>query len=279
MNMSAKPLLPASIGVFDSGVGGLTVLHQLQKRLPQENFVYLGDTARLPYGDKSGDTIIRYSLENAAFLMEKNVKMIVVACNTASSYALEPLQQALGVPVIGVIEPGAEQAVRVSEHGRIGVLGTKATINSGAYQKAILRRNSRANVFQVACPLFVPLVEERYTEHPAARLIVQEYLKPLKAQHVDTVLLGCTHYPLLKDLIIEEMGLGVEIVDSGASCAEKIKIVLKEWNLQAANDAIGSHSYFVSDDPLKFQAIGQQFLGMAIDKVELISFFSGKATR
>ena len=192
----AAPSRP-SIGLFDSGIGGLTVLQQLVRALPDENYVYFGDTARLPYGEKSRETIIRYSIENSIFLLDKNIKMLVIPCNTATAFALEKLQKIFSVPVVGVIEPGAERAVEVSKNERIGVLGTRGTIYSQSYQKAILKINPSAFVLPIACPLFVPLVEENYVAHPSARLIVQEYLRPLKDQFIDTLLLGCTHYPLL----------------------------------------------------------------------------------
>ena len=178
MNFS---LIDQGIGVFDSGVGGLTVLKELMQKLPKENFIYLGDTAHLPYGEKSQESIIRYSIDNTLFLIKKNVKMIVIACNTASAYALEELQQTFSLPVIGVIEGAVACALEVSKKKRIAILGTKGTIRSQAYQKAILSKNPKAFLLPIACPLFVPIVEERYVDHLAAQLIVQEYLKPLKS--------------------------------------------------------------------------------------------------
>lgn len=257
------------IGLFDSGIGGLTVLQQLICTLPHENFVYFGDTARLPYGDKSRETIIRYSLENADFLLEKNIKMLVVPCNTATAFALDELQKKLSIPVIGVIDPSAECAVMASKTGRIGVLGTRGTILSKAYQNAILKYDSQASIFPIACPLFVPLVEENFVNHPAAKLIVNEYLRPLASQQVDTLLLGCTHYPLLKSLIAQEVGKGVNIIDSASSCAEKVASILKQYSLKNHSSHPGSLSYFVSDDPHKFQAIGHSLLNMSIDQVML----------
>lgn len=258
-----------SIGVFDSGIGGLTVMQQLVHMLPKEHFIYFGDTARLPYGEKSRETIIRYSIENAIFLLEQGIKVLVVACNTASAHALDKLQQIFNVPVVGVIEPGAESAIKATSKGKIAVLGTKGTIQSECYQKAIFRLNPSVQVLPIACPLFVPLVEEHFLEHPAARLIVQEYLKPLKESKIDTILLGCTHYPLLKSMIRQEIGEEVAIVDSALSCAEKVSEILTARNLHSPNEAIAPslHSYFVSDDPHKFQLIGRSFLGMPIEKV------------
>lgn len=257
------------IGMFDSGLGGLTVMQQLVRVLPNENIIYFGDTARLPYGGKSPETIVRYSIENSTFLIQKNVKMLVVACNTASAHALDNLQQIFSIPVIGVIEPGAEVAVKTTKHGRIGVLGTKGTIHSQSYQKAILKISSKAMVFPVACPLFVPLVEEDYLDHPATRLIVQEYLKPLREHRIDTLLLGCTHYPLLEKLIREEIGDGVEIVDSATACAEMVSGLLLQEGISKICVKKPRYEYFVSDDPGKFQILGSAFLGSAIDSVSV----------
>lgn len=259
--------------MFDSGIGGLTVMQQLIKALPHEDVVYFGDTARLPYGGKSRETVIRYSIENTIFLLEKNVKIVVVACNTATSQALDKLQQIFGLPVIGVIDPGAQQAVEVSKGGRIAVLGTRGTIRSEAYQTAILQKDPRATVFPVACPLFVPFVEEDCLGHPAARLVVQEYLKPLKEQRVDTILLGCTHYPLLKELISNEMGKDVAIIDSASCCADKVAATLAERKLKSVESGEAKYKYYVSDDPHNFQRLGCAFLGMPISHVALANKF------
>lgn len=260
-----------SIGLFDSGIGGLTVLQQLVQVLPHEDFVYFGDTARLPYGEKSRETIIKYSIENSIFLFDKNIKMLVIPCNTATAYALSKLQKLFSVPVVGVIEPGAERAVDVSKHGRICVLGTRGTINSQSYQKAILHREPKAFVLPITCPLFVPLVEEGYVDHPAAKLIVKDYLKAIKGQKIDTILLGCTHYPLLKKLIQEEVGEEVTIVDSATSCAEKVASLLHAKSIVRESTAIGKLRYYVSDDPVKFQTAGRALLNIPIDKVDLKS--------
>ncbi|MEI8365039.1 MAG: glutamate racemase [Parachlamydiaceae bacterium] len=254
------------IGMFDSGLGGLTVMQQLVHKMPHEDIIYFGDTARLPYGGKSRETIIRYSIENAIFLIEKDVKILVVACNTATSHALDRLQQIFGIPVIGVIDPGAERAVETSSTQRIAVLATKGTIHSEAYQKAIRQLAPNAFVFPVACPLFVPLVEEGCLHHPATRLIVRDYLKPIKEQGVDTILLGCTHYPMLKALIQEEVGDHVTLVDSGSACAERVSSVLNTLNLQK-NTSPPFYQYFVSDDPHQFQTLGSAFLGFPITTV------------
>lgn len=256
-----------SIGMFDSGVGGLTVMREVMKALPRESIVYLGDTAHYPYGDKSCETIIRYSIENAIFLMEQNIKMLVVPCNTATAYALEKLRKIFNIPVIGVIEPGAEKAVQVTHNKRIAVLATRATIQSGVYQREIQKRLPGVEVIAVACPLFVPLVEEKWMHHPAAKLVVKEYLKELCDKHVDTVLLGCTHYPLLRHIIQEEVGEDVAIVDSAMTCAEKVATVLAEQSLQAHCEQEAAHRYFVSEDPQKFQHHGSEILGIPIEPV------------
>lgn len=260
------------IGMFDSGVGGLTVMKELVRVLPYENILYFGDTARLPYGAKSPETIIRYSIENSIFLIDKKIKMLVVACNTASAHALACLQERFDIPVIGVVDPGAESAVRATKQGRIGVLGTKGTINSQCYQKAILKKDSKVSVFPIACPLFVPFVEENCLDHPAIRLVIKEYLKPLKDYHIDTLLLGCTHYPLLKELIQEEVGEDILIVDSALSCSEKILELLSQNHLQRLRKTSPHYHYFVSDDPKKFQQLGTCFFGKPLDHVALCAF-------
>lgn len=205
------------IGVFDSGIGGLTVLKELALQFPQENFLYLGDTARLPYGSKSPQTIRKYSEQNIQFLEKQNVKAIVIACNTASSQLTE--HEFDGLPIYNVIEPGSQRALEVSPTGRIGVLGTRATINSQAYTKKILEMNSKAQIFDQACPLFVPLAEEGWDSDPVTNLIVFRYLSPLLQHHIDTLILGCTHYPILKNSIARVTGSSIELVDSGEAIA------------------------------------------------------------
>ena len=256
------------IGMFDSGLGGLTVLQQLRSVLPCESIIYFGDTARVPYGEKSPDTIIRYSLENASFLMDKQIKMLVVACNTVSSYALEHLKDMCDIPVIGVIEPGAQKAVEETKNQHIAVLGTTATIRSGMYEREILKRLPKAKIFPVACPLFVPLVEEQFLNHAASRLIVKEYLHVLHGKNIDTVLLGCTHYPLLRHLIQEELGPDITIVDSAKSCAESVANILKSKEIECAAHQVPKYQYFVSDDPIFFRTKSRGFLGDSIDHVE-----------
>ncbi|WP_068471507.1 glutamate racemase [Candidatus Protochlamydia phocaeensis] len=258
------------IGLFDSGVGGLTVMQEIMRVLPHESLVYFGDTARVPYGNKSRETIIRYSIENAIFLLEKQVKLLVVACNTASAFALPKLRKIFNIPIIGVVEPGAEKAVSVTRNQRIAVLGTKGTIQSRAYQTEIQRLLPHAHIFSQACPLFVPLVEERFLDHPATRLLVKEYLSGLHQQEIDTVLLGCTHYPLLKPLIQQELGAHIHLVDSATTCAEKIASILETQKLQSRASS-PSHAYYVSDDPDKFKELGEKLFGQALPHVELLN--------
>lgn len=254
------------LGLFDSGTGGLTVMREVAKRLPAEDLLYYADTARIPYGGKSKETIIRFSIENSIFLLEHAIKLLVIACNTATAHALDKLQQLFKIPVIGVIEPGAEKACQVTRNGRIAVLGTKGTIDSGAYRQAIETIRSDVEIFSVACPLFVPLVEEQFIHHPATKLIVKEYVAPLKKAKIDTLLLGCTHYPLLQHLIEEEFEGQVQIVDSASTCAEKVLNTLKQ--LYLCNDqAQGEERFFTTDDPAKFKTLGEEILGRPIDQV------------
>lgn len=257
-----------AIGMFDSGVGGLTVMQQIVYTLPKENIVYFGDTARLPYGEKSRETIIRYAIENTIFLMEQGIKILVIPCNTASSYAIEKLQQIFNIPILGVIDPGVKKVIQTTKNGRIGILGTRGTINSGIYQKKINESMPDIEVHAMACPLLAPLVEERFLEHPATSMIVKEYLAPLKNQKVDTILLACTHYPLIQHLIQNEMGQEVKIVDSATTCAESVVAALDDYQLHTSLEKQGTHKYFVSDDPEKFQKLGTAFLGMPIHPVE-----------
>ena len=260
------------IGVFDSGIGGLTVVHEIMRQLPRESIVYFGDTARVPYGPKSPDTVCRYSREIAQFLRKQDVKAIVIACNTATAHALPALRQELPIPVIGVVEPGARAAVRASNGGHIGVIGTAGTIRSGAYERAIRALDPDARITARACPLFVPLVEEGWTDHPVTEQIAREYLKPLIDEEINALVLGCTHYPLLKRMLCRELGSRVQLIDSAAETAAEIGRVLKERGLEARADAQTKHRFVASDDPLQFLQLGQRFLGNAIDGVEIHTF-------
>lgn len=261
------------IGVFDSGIGGLTVAHEIMRQLPLETIVYFGDTARVPYGPKSPDTVCRYSLEIAGFLRGQGVKAIVVACNTATAHALPLLRDELPIPVLGVIEPGARAAVRASARGHIGVIGTAGTIRSGAYERAIRAIDPDVRITALACPLFVPLVEEGWIDHPVTRQVAEEYLHSLISEDIDTLVLGCTHYPLLKPLLSSVLGAGVTLIDSAAETAAELRQVLCADGLAAtAAGAEPGHRFIASDDPLQFLQLGQRFLGNAIEAVEIHTF-------
>ncbi|HEX5582013.1 MAG TPA: glutamate racemase [Gemmatimonadaceae bacterium] len=259
------------IGVFDSGVGGLTVVHELVRQLPDESIVYVGDTARVPYGPKSPETVRRYSREIAAFLCEQGVKAVVVACNTATAHALDALEAELPVPVIGVVKPGARAAVATSRTRRIGVIGTTGTVRSGAYEAAIRRLAPEATVLSQPCPLFVPLVEEGWTEHEAARLVAFEYLAPLARAAVDTLVLGCTHYPLLKRLIGETVGRDVRLIDSAEETAAEVGRTLGERGIRATPGRAPSHRFYATDDAAQMLRLGQRFLGGAMEHVETLA--------
>ncbi|NUS47901.1 MAG: glutamate racemase [Gemmatimonadaceae bacterium] len=261
----------APIGIFDSGLGGLTVAHAIMRQLPAESLVYFGDTARVPYGPKSPDTVRRYSHEIAAYLLEQGVKAIVVACNTATAHALPMLERELDVPVIGVVEPGARAAVRASRSGRIGVIATAGTIKSGAYVRAIHAEAPDARVTARACPLFVPLVEEGWINHDATWSVAQEYLGPFVHDEVDTLVLGCTHYPLLKPLIGEIIGRDVRLIDSAEETALDAQRMLAEHSL-AATSGEGTYRFVASDDQQQFLALGQRFFGDTIERVEIRTF-------
>jgi glutamate racemase len=261
----------APIGVFDSGLGGLTVAHAIMRQLPSESLVYFGDTARVPYGPKSPETVRRYSHEIASYLLEQGVKALVVACNTATAHALPMLRDELDVPVIGVVEPGARAAVRASRTGHIGVIATNGTIKSGAYVRAIHAEAPDARVTALACPLFVPLVEEGWTDHEATRAIAREYLAPFMDDEVDTLVLGCTHYPLLKPLIAQIVGPDVRLIDSAEETALDTQRMLAESALAAANGE-GSYRFVASDDKEQFLSLGQRFFGDTIESVEIRTF-------
>ncbi len=252
------------IGVFDSGIGGLTVLRALAEALPGEDFIYLGDTARLPYGTKSAEVIIRYSRENTEFLLAKGIKMLVVACNTSSAVALDAIARQTIVPVIGVIEPGARAAAEVSRSGKIGVIGTEATIASGAYTRAIQRLRPDAEIYTRACPMLVPLAEEGWTDNEIAELTVAHYLESLKQSGIDTLLLGCTHYPLLRPMFARVLGPGVKIIDSTTATAAAVRERLAAMRL-LRRGAHGSRSFFVTEPPDRFIRVGRRFFG---DEVE-----------
>ncbi len=258
------------IGVFDSGLGGLTVVHELYERLPAESTIYFGDTARVPYGPKSPETVRRYSLEILHWLLGQNVKAVVIACNTSTAHALDALRAASPVPVIGVIEPGARAAVRAAGGRGIGVIGTAGTVASGAYVRAIHALAPDTAVIQRACPLFVPLVEEGWFDHHATELIGQEYLAPVREAGVGALVLGCTHYPLLKPLLHRVMGSGVALIDSAAETATALAQALKERGIEAPPTAVATHRFAVSDDAPRFLAVGGRFLGDRLGEAEVV---------
>jgi len=255
------------IGVFDSGVGGLTVVKELTKQLSQEDIIYFGDTARVPYGTKSRQAIIRFSIENALFLLKHNVKLIVVACNTSSCVSLYSLRRKFKVPILGVIDSGVKEATALTRNKRIGVIGTTATIRSNAYAKQILKKDTCFKVFSQSCPLFVPLAEEGWLSGKITSDIVCSYISPIKSKGIDTLILGCTHYPLLKKSIAKITGKNIMLIDSALSIARSVKMLLKKENILNKNRLKGRVSFFVSDAPLHFKNIGEKFLGKELINV------------
>lgn len=258
------------IGVFDSGIGGLTVVKRIASALPEENIIYFGDTARVPYGSKSNSTVIEYSLQDAKFLLNKNVKVIVVACNTASSIALDSLRKHFDIPIIGMIEPGAKNAVKECRNGKIGVIGTRATVSNQAYSKEIKNINPGIEVFERACPLFVPLAEEGWIDHRATYEIAEEYLRELRELNIDTLVLGCTHYPILTGVIQKVIGENVKLIDSGIASAGIVKNELDRTNLHTNKYAPGNQEFYVSDIPTKFREVAEIFLGKPVDDVQKV---------
>jgi glutamate racemase len=258
------------IGMFDSGVGGLTVLKELIQQLPCEAYTYFGDTARFPYGSKSASTVIRYSLENSIFLIEQGVQLLVVACSTATALSLERLKSTFNIPVMGVIAPAIEKVVETTQSKRIGIIATRGTVMSGIYQKEIAAHLSGARIHAAACPLLVSLIEERVTHPHIIRMIIKESLAPLRKKNIDTLVLGCTHYPLVESYIREEIGPDVSIINPGKACAEQLQRALKEKSLQARSSPEPQYRFFVSDDPKRFQATGETFLGFAMKNVRKV---------
>lgn len=273
------------IGIFDSGVGGLTVYRALHKRLPNERFIYLGDTARVPYGTKSLATVERYAIENSLFLARIGIKMLVVACNTASAVALPKIREAVGLDVAGVIGPGGRKAVEITagkSNPKIGVIATEATVQSGAYAEAIARASDKATVIQAACPLFVPLAEEGWTEEAETYSIAKKHLKKIIDANVDALVLGCTHYPILRKVIQETVGPDVMLIDSGEATAEEVAITLDEKGL--ANTEIPSQTaprqlcddldhFYVTDAAERFARVAERFLGSKPAKLEAIELW------
>jgi len=260
----------APIGIFDSGVGGLTVLKALQRRLPNESLIYLGDTARIPYGTRSVPTVIRYAVEDAAFIESQNIKLIVVACNTASAIAVDELERQCAVPVVGVIGPGARCAARATRNGRVGVIATEATIASGAYERAILDADPGIELVSRACPLLVPLAEEGWIDHPVTRAVVADYLGDLGSNRIDTLVLGCTHYPILRDVIAGVIGDSVHYVDSGEAVAEEVALLLASRNLERQAASAPTERFYVTDAASRFGRIAELFLGRKVGSVEVV---------
>lgn len=261
------------IGVFDSGVGGLTVVRALMERLPLENIVYFGDTARVPYGVKSVATIEHFTGQIVNYLLGQQVKMLIVACNTMAAVAAQVVKARAGdVPVLDVIEAGAHAAVRDSGVRRVGVIGTPTTVNSNAYARRMHQLDPGVRVYSQACPLFVPLVEEGWLDHPVTRLTAQEYLRPVLAEEVDSLVLGCTHYPLLKPLLKEVAGEGVRLVDSALTTAELAAQRLHELGLASRGEGPAHYRFVVTDVPLRFQTIGERFLGRSLGRVERLEW-------
>jgi glutamate racemase len=270
------------IGIFDSGVGGLTVYRALHERLPNERFVYLGDTARVPYGTKSLATVERYAVENSRFLEAHGIKLLVVACNTASALALPAIRRAIKLPVIGVIEPGSRAAVEVAQEENIGVIATEATVNSGAYAKAIGEFRKSGNVVERACPLFVPLAEEGWANTDVARIVAKDYLSDFSKTSIGALVLGCTHYPILRDIITETVGEKISLIDSGAATAADVESLLEKSSLKH-DEPLGFYQerrlcddldhFYVTDAAERFAKVAERFLGSAPSILEAVEIW------
>lgn len=271
------------IGIFDSGVGGLTVYRALHNRLPNEHFVYLGDTARVPYGTKSLATVERYALENSQFLVSRGIKALVVACNTASALALPKIRQKIGIDVVGVIGPGARKAVEITrnkEKPRIAVIATEATVSSNAYAASIKQASEKAEVIQTACPLFVPLAEESWTHEDETFSIAEKYLYKINEFQPDAMVLGCTHYPILRDVIQQTVGTNVTLIDSGEATAEEVEKLLNEKRLANPRRITGKRRlcddldhFYVTDAAERFARVAERFLGAKPTKLEAVEVF------
>ncbi|MGI8639164.1 MAG: glutamate racemase [Pyrinomonadaceae bacterium] len=273
------------IGIFDSGVGGLTVYRALHNRLPNEHFIYLGDTARVPYGTKSLATVERYAIENSQFLASRGIKLLIVACNTASALALPKIREKISVEVIGVIGPGARKAVAITrrqENPKIGVIATEATVSSNAYANSIKQINNKVEIIQTACPLFVSLAEENWTNEPETFSIAKKYLQKIVEKNVDALVLGCTHYPILRDVIQQTVGENVTLIDSGEATAEEVEKFLREKNLANENPpkrATERHlcddldHFYVTDAAERFARVAERFLGITPAKLEAVEVF------
>jgi glutamate racemase len=266
----SKNLSDAPIGIFDSGVGGLTVFRAIERRLPNESLVYLGDTARIPYGTRSNSTVERYALEDAAFILAKNVKAIVIACNTASAMAADRLSRECSVPVLGVIKPGARRAVEATRSGYVGVIATEATVSSRAYEREMLLHSRTIEIISRACPLFVPLAEEGWVSHPVTHGVAEEYLSDLRKSRVDTLVLGCTHYPILRPVIERVMGDHINYIDSGEAVAEEVASLLENRGLLRTAGGPREEWFYVTDAAARFRRVAELFLGRPLESVETV---------
>lgn len=259
-----------SIGIFDSGIGGLTVAREIIRFLPHEEIKYLGDTARVPYGTKSSNTVIRYAQSNVRFLLSEGIDILVIACNTASAYSLEILRNNVDIPVIGVIGPGVKKALETTSNRKIGIIGTPSTISSMAYQKEIAKIDERIKVYTRSCPMFVPLAEEGWCEGDIAFSIASRYLENIKSEGIDTLILGCTHYPLLKKTIGSVLGNGIRLVDSAEETAKEVVSVMKKSSLMTSSEDKGRKVFYLTDNSDTFINIASRFLGEEISNVQLV---------
>jgi glutamate racemase len=262
---SRNPDLP--IGIFDSGVGGLTVYRAIERRLPNESLIYLGDTARIPYGTRSLETVQRYAMEDAAFILAKNVKALVIACNTASALAASRLREKFDLPILGVIGPGARRAVAATHNGHIGVIATEATVASGAYEREMLALRAGLEIISRPCPLFVPLTEEGWVNHPVTRQVAEEYLAELRSTNVDTLVLGCTHYPILRPVIEAVLGDRLTYIDSGEAVADEVADLLEAEGLLRERQEPRTEDFYVTDSAARFRRVAELFLGRPLDGV------------
>lgn len=264
-------MVDKAIGIFDSGVGGLTVVREILRQLPDENIIYFGDTARVPYGTKSAKLVTRYAIQDAKFLISCGVKLLIIACNTVSAIGFEKLAREVSVPIVDVIEPACRAAVKVTKNKKIGVIGTKATISSGIYSKIVNKLDPAIEVISKACPLFVPLVEEGWLDEEVTKLTARRYLQGLRGQ-IDALILGCTHYPLLRPVLEQELGKKTVVIDSAGGVAIRVKELLEEDGLLTSSRNKSRHTYFVSDDPESFRKMAQLFLGektLAVKEIDI----------
>ncbi|MBN1895937.1 glutamate racemase [bacterium] len=270
MISGTDPLNKRPIGIFDSGVGGLTVVKQVMDALPCEAIVYFGDTARVPYGTKSARAVQAFAVQDTEFLLRQNVKMVIVACHTASSVALTSLAGRFDVPILGVVEPGVDSALKNTKNGKIGVIGTRGTIASRTYEEQLLAKDPGVQVFPKACPLFVPFAEEGWLEGEIIFKVAETYLKPFRESGIDTLILGCTHYPLLKRVIAQVLGEGVALIDSATETARVVRKRLYELKIANDSQSVPEHRFTVSDIPEPFRDVGERFLGKKLGRIEQI---------